>query len=231
MSKAIQDFISEKYKFPKDDWICANYIQSFSGNLNSDNCTSDTLSNPRDRMILHTIREANDAVFVGARTARVENISVKNKPLIVLTNSGNLGGISANRNTIVIAPKTTETQIRHTIGASVNVIWLDNFGDITRYSQTMGVLIAKAVKSLGFKRIVCEGGLTLIRMLLSAGAIDELCISIVDKNSTGPRIDTDTLCTPKLTQVLVDQEFYKKQRIKSVYTRWVLQNRRGRDEE
>lgn len=169
----------ELYRPPQSNWLRINLIASVSGNAGGSDGTSETLSNPADRRLLGVIRELGDVVLIGAESLRAEGYLLpRRSPLAVVTSSGDLTGhgvgdaVESGR-VIVVCPEEAVARVRETVG-SVKVDIVTVAATDGRF--TMTDLVA-ALRARGMNSIVCEGGPGLAAQLISAGLVDELCLS------------------------------------------------------
>jgi len=216
-----RDTLLDVYRPPADSWLRINLIASVSGNAGGSDGTSETLSNAADRRLLGVIRELADVVLIGAQSLRAEGYLLpRRSPLAVVTSSGNLTGhgvgdsVEAGR-VLVLCPASAVDRVRETVG-DVKV-------DIVTVAETGGrmtmVDVVGALRERGLVSIVCEGGPSLAAQLVSAGLVDELCVS------TSPLLNGSDLpvfgrerfddARLELTQLMVDD-------LSGVYARWAV---------
>ena len=101
-----------------------------------------------------------DVIVVGAGTARAEGYGPAGRPMVVVSRSGDL-------------PEGLRS------AADVSVEPLDD-----------AVAFKRSLVDRGWSAILCEGGPSLLRDLLAAGVVDELCTTTVPRvvAGDGPRI-------------------------------------------
>lgn len=160
--------IAKHYEWP-DDQSCVrvNFVSSLDGGAWGHNKLSNSISTPSDREVFGVLRATCDAVLVGAGTALAENYGppassnqqrsmrtelyrIEPPVLAVVSGSGNLPGDAK-----MFDDPSNQPEI---------------------YSSE-----SQAVKMLteqGCNRILCEGGPHLFESLLSAGLVDEVCLTI-----------------------------------------------------
>jgi riboflavin biosynthesis pyrimidine reductase len=170
-----RDRLTELYRPPAEDWLRLNLVGSATG---SDG-TSETLTNPADRLLLGVIRMLADVVLVGARSVRAEGYFVPRRAaLAIVTSSGDLTGHRITSTgqrgpLLVLCPVSAEKMARETIGdenAKVIVV-ADEAGSLAATD------IVAALRDAGLRSIVSEGGPHLAARLLHGGVVDELCLS------------------------------------------------------
>lgn len=209
--------VLDRYRPPREDWLRINLITSVSGNAAGSDGTSETLTNPTDRLILGVIRELADVVLVGAESVRREGYRVpRRSPLAILTASGDVEGHRLERDAasrvIVVGPREAVHRARTTLG-DVDAIELPSPG-----RATAGEII-DALRAAGHRSIVCEGGPHLAAQLVAAGLVDEVCLTTSPKLTAvglpafGEAEFTER--TVALTQLLRDET-------DALYARWAL---------
>jgi riboflavin biosynthesis pyrimidine reductase len=154
------------------------------------------LSCPVDQQLLTALRRFADVVLVGAGTARAESYGPVRltgaprdvPPIAVVSTTGNLPATifdaAAPPPILVTSAQAVE---RHRLDADGR--WeLLIAGDVT-------VDLADAVrqlKSQGRKRILCEGGPTLLDALVESDLVDEICVTIAPRLAGGQPVGTRT---------------------------------------
>ncbi|WP_165064031.1 dihydrofolate reductase family protein [Marisediminicola senii] len=173
-----RDALARRYETPAPAWLRLTLIASVSGSAAGADGTSDTLTNPVDRMILGAIRSRADVVLVGAQTVRHEGyVLPRGRAMAVITMSGNLDGHRFGAppepgQLIVICPPAAAERAAESLGVPATVVTVDAVdGGIPMHTA-----IAE-LHSRGLTSIVCEGGPALAAQLLDAGAVDELCLA------------------------------------------------------
>lgn len=216
---AARDHLLELYRPPASGFLRLNLVASITGSAAGSDGTSEPLTSRVDRRILGVIRELSDVVLVGAASVRAEGYQLpKRSRLAVVTSSGDLRGHridTAHREpVIVLAPEAARSRVLETLpGAQLVVV------PATGQALSM-VTLVETLRSLGFPSIVCEGGPGLAGQLLSAGLVDEVCLT------TSPQLGGPTLSllpgkstTPAtLTQLLVDEAGF-------LFARWAIRVR------
>jgi riboflavin biosynthesis pyrimidine reductase len=174
---AADDWIRERYRAPRADWVRMNMLGSLNGRVTGPDGTSDSLSNRADRRILRLIREMSDVVVVGANTVREErHTSTRPTWLCVITTSGDLTGHrirpdDAAHSVLVCGPASARERALETMpGANFVEFELDDGG--VALPEVLGHL-----RERGLRQIVVEGGKALISQFLDEGLLDEVCIT------------------------------------------------------
>jgi riboflavin biosynthesis pyrimidine reductase len=210
-----RDRLLELYRPPSTPWLRLNLITSVSGSAAGSDGTSETLTNPADRKILGVIRELADVVLIGAQSVRAEGFQLpKRARLAVVTASGDLSGhrIEASDGRVfVLCPAAAMDLARSLEGAEIIVV-ADVDGRMTPEA------IIAALHERGFTSIVCEGGPNLAAQLVSAGLVDEACLS-TSPSLGGPSLpllgDGVAPVGLELSQLLIDDS-------SGLYARWAM---------
>lgn len=172
-------------------YLRAGFVVSVDGAIAAD-ASSLPLSGPSDRAVFAALRTVSDAVLVGAGTVRRENYGpvrlreggrawrgqharVGVPPLVVLSRRLDLDPAARcfgpGSSTIVVtceaAPAAQRDALREV--AEVVVAGADDV-DLTA--------TVAALADRGLRRVLCEGGPTLLTALLRAGLVDELCLTL-----------------------------------------------------
>ena len=178
------------YLLPPSRHLRADFVVSLDGAAEIDG-RSGPLGAPADRDAFMAMRAVSDAVLVGAGTVRAENYgSVKlgedvqdrreargqsRLPPLVLVSRRGLLEVGARVFT------QGESPILLTTGrALADRPELADVADAVECGDTE-VDLRFALEHLagrGFKRVLCEGGPTLLNSLISAGLVDEMCVTI-----------------------------------------------------
>ena len=185
------------YEYPDHDgvWLRANFITSADGGATADG-TSGTLAGPGDRLVFNLLRELADVVLVGAGTVRMEGYSGAHlgvverqrrqargqseiPPLAIVTKSGRLDREMAVFTRTEVPPLVltctkAADATRHLLAGLADVIDC-SAGDATTVDEAT-VLTNLQVR--GMRRILTEGGPTLLGAFVQRGLLDELCLTI-----------------------------------------------------
>ena len=189
--------LKERYRDPPDG-VRANMILSLDGAA-AVNGLAGPLSDETDQSLLLSLRGFADVVLVGAGTVRAEGygpvrltadqIAERRRrwgigtvpPIAVVTLTGNLPTslfIDPDRPPILV---TTAQLIRsrpELAGSADVVIAGESVVDI-------GAAVA-ALRRRGLRRILCEGGPTLLEELIARDLVDEMCLTISPTLAAAP---------------------------------------------
>jgi riboflavin biosynthesis pyrimidine reductase len=148
-------------------WVRANIITDTQGNAVDTDGTSNGLTGGADRALLAALRAVADVVVMGGATVRAEPESVpRDCPVVIVSRSANIPAAAidrANGEVIVLHHRSAE------VPPGVVGIVLPRF---------TGTSIVSALSQLGHRRIVVEGGVTLLRTMLQSRSITEWCQTI-----------------------------------------------------
>lgn len=176
-------------------WVRANFITSADGGATADG-TSGTLAGPGDKFIFHLLRELADVIVVGAGTVRVEGYSGVHlgvaqrqrrqargqsevPQLAIVTKSGRLDrdmGVFTRTEVapLVLTCTAATDEACQMLGDLAQV--LDCSGaDPERVDEAALLAI---LKGRGMRRILTEGGPSLLGALVERDMLDELCLTI-----------------------------------------------------
>jgi riboflavin biosynthesis pyrimidine reductase len=194
------------------------------------------LSGSGDRMVFTVLRSLADLILVGAGTARAERyrpaqaaelwqqlrpagspqpaIAVVTARLTIDPDGPLITGAAAGAQTIVVTTADAPRDRKAAIARHAQVIEAG-------HHQVDVASAVTALRGLGYARILCEGGPTLLGQLAAAGLINELCLTtspllangragrIVSQPATGTPAATPADLTTRLTlaHLLTDESF------------------------
>jgi len=173
----------DKRELPRP-FVTANFAITADGRISTRNFTPADFSSKRDKRRLVKIRAACDAVLAGARTLAADTMTLgipgfRTKPplRVIVSNSGRIDPThrifrSAGARIVIFTtdkmPATTRRRLSHV-------------ADIFPLSRSK-VDLVHALEllhfSYGVKRLVCEGGGTLLRSFAAADLLDELHLTL-----------------------------------------------------
>lgn len=185
------------YGYPDREgtWLRANFIASVDGGATADG-SSGAMGGPGDRHIFHLLRELADVIVVGAGTVRIENYSGAHLAvaarqgrqargqsevprLAIVTRSGRLGrdmGVFTRTEVppLVLTCTAAAHGTRRLLGDLCEVV--DCSGDDPDRVDEAALLAALAAR--GMRRMLTEGGPTLLGTFVQRDLLDELCLTI-----------------------------------------------------
>lgn len=215
-----RDRLLELYAPDLPRWLRLNLVTSVSGSAAGSDGTSETLTSTADRRILGVIRELSDVVLVGAASVRAEGYQLpRRSTLAIVTTSGDLTGHQLSDDgqarIVVICPQDAVDKVRASLGEPKFLVVDAQDGRIDP------VDIIAALHGAGYASIVCEGGPTLAAQLVSAGLVDEICLTtspVLAAVSLAPFGPALTESVPlDLGQLIIDSSG-------SFYARWLIRS-------
>ena len=208
------DPLAELYAPPRRDWVRVNLVTTLDGAIAGADGTSESLTSPLDRRILRVIRDAADAVVVGASTVRQEpRLLTPGMRLVVVTATGDLSGHSlpAARldDVTVVHPPAARAAVERTLPGArrLELAPSADSGDGADAASTADAAAAPgldlravvdALAERGLRSLVLEGGAATIAAALSADVVDELCLN------TSPALSAGAANAPRLTAGAAD---------------------------
>lgn len=170
------DELTQWYAVPtgRMDWVRASFITTLDGRVTGADGLSGALNadSAADHVAFHHIRKGADAVIVGAGTVRAEGYTPLDEgfPLVVVTRTGAL-------------PESIEhADARAGTG---EVVVVGGEGQKVEPAEILRVCHAR-----GWRHLVLEGGPQLLGDFVSAGLVDELCLTVrpVLRGGPGPTL-------------------------------------------
>ncbi len=175
-------------------FVTANFAITLDGRISTRNRTPADFSSPRDKRRLLEIRAKCDAVLVGARTLAADTMSAglpaadlraarvrlgkSPYPLrVALSNSGRIPPQLRFFTADLPIPVLFTTKRMPSRAVSEFAGICDIYLHLSR-EVNLAVALATLREDYGVKRVVCEGGGTLLRSLLTAGLVDELHVTL-----------------------------------------------------
>lgn len=154
------DDLGELYAVPRTPWLRVNMVSTVDGAATGESGRSGSINNAVDKVVFDHLRATADVVVVGAGTARAEGYGPAGTPMVVVSRSGEL-----------------PPRLRSAPGVTVE-------------RADDPVAFRRSLVERGWTTILCEGGPSLLRDLLAAGVVDELCSTTVPRlvGGDGPRI-------------------------------------------
>jgi riboflavin biosynthesis pyrimidine reductase len=185
------------YDYPERDgtWLRANFITSVDGGATADG-SSGGMGGPGDRLVFNLLRELADVIVVGAGTVRIEGYSGAQlgaadrqrrqargqgevPPLAIVTKSGRLDkDMTVFTRTevppLVLTCAAAADDTRRRLAGLCEVV--DCSGDDPAAVDEGALLGALAAR--GLRRVLTEGGPTLLGAFIQRDLLDELCLTI-----------------------------------------------------
>jgi riboflavin biosynthesis pyrimidine reductase len=233
------DRLAAFYSYPENldrCWVRANMISSLDGGATDDG-KAGGLAGAGDRALFARMRQEADVILVGAATVRIENYSgaqmnalhrqerhsrgqAEVPPIAVVTHSADFEHDAklftrAEVPPLILTCRETVADARRRFGALAEVI--DASGRHSDRADPAAVL--DILDGRGLRRVLTEGGPSLLSLFIEAGLIDELCVTIAPilVGGRARRIATgsgEAHTVMRRSHVLTDDEGY-------LYTRYV----------
>ena len=187
------DDVAVAYGWPSGRWVRAMMIHSLDGAVAGPDGRSGSLSSPTDRSVLLEVRRLADAVVIGAQTMRVERyrpmlakpeladeraaLGIAAAPvLVIVSRSLDLDWTEpvfaeSAITPIVITGLSSPERLRGQAADAADLVVVDEH-------DVSAAAILDVLRQRGLRRIVCEGGPSLLAQFMQAGAVDELDLTI-----------------------------------------------------
>ncbi|MEY3496611.1 MAG: hypothetical protein RJA80_834 [Actinomycetota bacterium] len=189
--------LSDLYSWPEKPWLRANMVQTLDGSVLDSSGSTDSITNDIDKNVFRVLRQLSDVIIVGSKTAitnKYQDIKVneQNKELrkkLKLTSIPRLAIITNNfnlDNNFFTNWKDSAPPLIYTHES--NQKFEENFKNFAEfnYCGKSEVDLKKVKKDLiqkSFKRLLCEGGPTLLNSMFRNNLIDELDLTLQVKLS------------------------------------------------
>lgn len=184
-------------------YVRVNFVASADGAVTVEG-RSGGLGSPADRAVFLLLRELADVVLVGAGTVRAEDYRGARKPtrgrdspppIAVVTGSAGLDPASRFFTDTFVPPivltraAAPPERLDRLAAAGADVVALDRLAPDTMLAE---------LARRGLQRVLCEGGPSLFGDLVTADAVDELCLTVAPLLAAGvaPRIAHGVPGTP-----------------------------------
>jgi riboflavin biosynthesis pyrimidine reductase len=173
-------------------WLRANMVVSADGAASLAG-RSAGLSGPADRLVFSVLRSLADVILVGAGTARVERyrpaaerdiwaalrdgreltppIAVVTRELSLDPDGPLLGGTPAGSRTIVLTTAAAPAARRAAAARHADVI-------VAGLDSLTPAAVIGALAERGHRRLLIEGGPSLLAHFTAAGLLDDLCLTV-----------------------------------------------------
>jgi riboflavin biosynthesis pyrimidine reductase len=179
--------LARMYAPPRLPWLRVNMVSTVDGAATGATGRSGSINNAADKVVFDLLRATADAIIVGAGTARAEGYRPAPVPIVLVSRTADvpdqLRGAPAGR--VLMATCSAAAGLT----ACRAVLGPDNV--IVAGSDTVDLAaMREALVDRGLRRLLGEGGPTLLSAMLAAGVVDELCATLVPRLLAGshPRI-------------------------------------------
>lgn len=175
------------YAAPRRPWLRVNMVSTVDGSATGADGRSGSINNAADHRVFHTLRGLADAILVGAGTARAERYGTADVPIVLVSRHGEvpetLRGAEPGRVLLATCASAEHlAEARATLGEEHVLVLGADAVDL--------VALKGALVDRGWTDLLSEGGPHLLRDLLGAGVVDEVCTTAVPRlvAGDGPRI-------------------------------------------
>jgi 5-amino-6-(5-phosphoribosylamino)uracil reductase len=209
------DALSGLYRYPTDlsvPYVRSNMIASLDGSAERDG-RSGGLGGPGDRLLFGILRQLAEVVVVGSGTVNSENYRPDPRVRIAVVSASLrlTAPVMADPSTIVLTCRQAPADRRAELIAD-GVTVIDCGSD-----RVEPPAIIAAMNDLGLRRVLTEGGPSLLGSLLAFGLVDEMCVTTAPLTiaGSGRRITAGPTADRRFVpaHVLTDDDGY-------LYTRW-----------
>ena len=179
---------------PAGSWVRANFVSTLDGAATGADGLSKSINGDADQQVFGLLRALTDVVLVGSGTVAAEHY----RPMSLRAEQREIRATTGRTGVPVLAVVSRSLEIpeQQLAGGEGQVIVLhpSNCDDARRASvvEALGadnvieagegwVDPARALEALaarGLRQVLCEGGPTLMAMLVASGALDELCLTL-----------------------------------------------------
>lgn len=163
-------------------WFRVNMVSTVDGAAQGDDGVTDSINNAPDKRVFHALRSYADVIVVGAGTVRTEGYRPTEKPIVVLSRSGEvpltLRGAAPGQvlmATVEHAPGLAEAR---------NLLGDEHVLVLGAYAIDFS-LLRTALVARGWSQVLSEGGPYALHDMLASGAVDELCLTVVPRIIAG----------------------------------------------
>ncbi len=205
LSSPTEDLV-DLYRPPRLPWLRVNMVSTLDGAATGESGKSGSINNGADKAVFDALRAQADAVVVGAGTARTEGYRAAAVPLVIVSHRGQVpeGLRDAPAGSVLLVACASSpglAEARRTLGEEHVLVVGETQVDLITMKQ--------ALVGRGLRNLLGEGGPRLLRDLLDAGVVDELCVTVVPQVVGGehPRIlGGPPIATDLRLAVLLEQD-------------------------
>lgn len=190
------DQLAELYVPPglPGTWLRTNFVSTLDGAATGPDGLSKSINSEADQQVFGLLRAVSDAVLVGSGTVAAEHY----RPMSLRDEEREIRAKTGRSGVPVLAIVTRsldipENQLAH--GEGEVLVLHPHDCDQTKRSAVVEALGADnvieagdgwvdperalaALTDRGLRQVVCEGGPTLMALLVAAGVVDELCLTL-----------------------------------------------------
>lgn len=201
-AEVVRDVLAELYAYPDPvpprGWVRANMVATLDGSASGPDGLSGSISGPADRAVFSVLRGLADVVLVGAGTARAEGYRVPAAKPAFAARRARLGQPPAPALAVLsrsgVLPDTLTrppagSPAGSSAGSSTGSSVATAHGEVLVLQGGLRQAVAE-LAGRGLRRILLEGGPGVLGQAVTAGLLDELCLSLSPLlvGGSGPRI-------------------------------------------
>ncbi len=202
--QALADLYAYPLPVPDSGWVRANMVATLDGAASGADGRSGSIAVPADRVLFGVLRGLADVILVGAGTARAEAYRRPQPKPEFSERRAAAGQAPAPRLALVTRTGRPEDFPQLLTGADGALVVTSAGADLDAWRRAVGadrVLVAGeqdvdpdlAVAHLaarGLRRVLLEGGPSLLARVAGAGRLDEICLTLTPMlvAGQGPRI-------------------------------------------
>ncbi|MFW6599753.1 dihydrofolate reductase family protein [Propionibacteriaceae bacterium Y2011] len=185
--------LARRYAWPDtgDCWVRTNFVGTIDGVVQGSDGRSGTINTEADHQVFDHLRATADVVVVGAQTVRAEgyraiDLSTDQQAVREARGQSGVPPLLVVSQSLALPHDLTDgtgeveviTDARADPGAVADLA--SRGVRVTRGNddQLTGAEIVDHCRSRGWHRVLCEGGPHLHSLLLAAGAVDEICLTV-----------------------------------------------------
>ena len=177
--------LAEAYAVPGAPWLRVNMVASLDGAATGTDGRTGSINNAADKRVFDHLRATADAVLVGAGTARAEGYGPDRVPIVVVSRSAQVpvGLTRASPGLVLLATTASSPGLAEAQG-----ILGDEHVLVTGDRHVDLAVLLEQLHGRGLRNLLSEGGPTLLRDMLAAGVVDELCLTTVPRMVGGSHL-------------------------------------------
>lgn len=186
------DEVADAYPWPESGaWVRAMMLTALDGAAAGPDHLSKSLTTPADGRVMRAVRRWSDAVLIGAGTLRAERytpLRATEEDQAARVAAGQLPGpvlavVSSSLDLPPDLPLWSGSTQRPLVLTGpepdpVALAALEPLADVVRLPDLAPHTLVEALTSAGLRRVVCEGGPTLLHQLAISGLVDEADITL-----------------------------------------------------
>jgi riboflavin biosynthesis pyrimidine reductase len=232
--QALADLYAYPEPVPARGWVRANMVSTLDGSATGPGGVSGALGGAVDKATFKALRGLSDIVLVGAGTVRAEGYHAPSADPVFADRRRARGQRPAPALAVVTRSGHVPTENGIFEGSSPTYVVTTAQADLARLRDRAGkdqVIVAgdedvdlddaiRALAGRGFRRLLLEGGPTLLGQALAQGRVDELCLTWAPMlvGGTGPRIaiGPDSVVTARPAHLIAAEDV--------LLGRWLVQH-------